>query len=85
MIRSTVVSALKAVRPGDAMFVIADNCTDQTVTRNAACGLVLKFFFRDEINLQGERCCHLPGLFKTHAQSRLPYYYLVILDADDSS
>lgn len=79
MIRSTVVTALKAVRPGDALFVIADNCTDQTAAAGRRAGA--EVFIRDEIYPLGKGAA-IAWFVKTHTQRLLPYSFLVILDAD---
>lgn len=79
LIRSTVVTALKAVRAGDALFVIADNCTDQTaVIARSAGGEV---FIRDQMYPQGKGAA-ISWFVNTYEQRLIPYSYLVILDAD---
>lgn len=79
MIRSTVLTALKAVRPGDALFVIADNCTDQTAALARRAGA--EVFIRDQKNLQGKGAA-ISWMVKNYTQRLLSYSYLVILDAD---
>ncbi len=79
MIRSTVLTALKAVRPGDTLFVIADNCSDQTALFARKAGA--EVFIRDEIYPRGKGAA-IAWFVKTQAQRLLRYSFLVILDAD---
>jgi len=79
LIRSTVETARKALRTGDALFVIADNCTDRTAVEARSAGA--EVIIRDQSYPPGKGAA-ISWFVKTHSQRLLLFSYLVILDAD---
>ena len=79
VIQDTIVSIQKALRPADNLFVIADNCTDNTV--NLASQLGAKVFCRTNDRFRGKGAA-ISWFVKEHQDIINEFDQLVILDAD---
>jgi cellulose synthase/poly-beta-1,6-N-acetylglucosamine synthase-like glycosyltransferase len=79
VIQDSVISVLQAVTPRDKLFVIADNCTDDTakVAENAGAHVVIRN--NGKANGKGHA---LAWFAKKFASELLDYAMVVILDAD---
>jgi cellulose synthase/poly-beta-1,6-N-acetylglucosamine synthase-like glycosyltransferase len=79
VIQKTVQFAKSALDQEDALFVIADNCTDDTAAIAHAAGA--KVYRRDNISPYGKGAA-LSWLTRVHGNILKKYWRLVILDAD---
>jgi cellulose synthase/poly-beta-1,6-N-acetylglucosamine synthase-like glycosyltransferase len=78
VIQSTVGLVREALRENDALFVIADNCLDDTAVLAKEAGA--RVFLRNDASPQGKGAA-LSWFLQNHP-SLMDYSYLVILDAD---
>lgn len=79
VIGNTVLSIMPALLPEDAIFVVADNCTDETVKRARSAGA--QVIIRSTGNAKGKGEA-LAWFLKEHVDSLKKYGTFVILDAD---
>ncbi|MDP3449241.1 MAG: glycosyltransferase, partial [Anaerolineaceae bacterium] len=79
VIQKTILSLKKAMLPADALFVVADNCDDQTANGAKANGAVV--LLRENRSSPGKSAA-LVWVIHQHAALIQPFNYVVILDAD---
>ncbi len=79
VIGATVQAAKAALRTGDALYVVADHCSDDTASqaRRAGAQVVVR-----ETGLPAGKGAALAWFLETHRQALRPYALVVILDAD---
>ncbi len=79
LIQSTVSAARKTLRAGDALFVIADNCTDNTADLAREAGA--EIFIRKQELPHGKGAA-ISWFIQNYPEQYGNFSYLVILDAD---
>ncbi len=79
LIQSTVRAAKKTLRMQDALFVIADNCTDDTADLAREAGA--EVFIRQQDHPHGKGAA-ISWFVQNYPDKLADYAYLVILDAD---
>jgi cellulose synthase/poly-beta-1,6-N-acetylglucosamine synthase-like glycosyltransferase len=79
VIQKTVQRALGALESGDVLFVVADNCSDDTASIAHSAGA--RLFRRDNASPHGKGAA-LSWLTQLHGNILKKYWRLVILDAD---
>jgi cellulose synthase/poly-beta-1,6-N-acetylglucosamine synthase-like glycosyltransferase len=78
-IQSTVRAARQALRPGDALMVVADNCSDDTAMLAKKEGA--EIYIRNQTVPRGKGAA-MAWFAQNHPARLAQYSYLVILDAD---
>ncbi|MCE1255102.1 MAG: glycosyltransferase [Anaerolineae bacterium] len=79
VIKKTVQFVINALKPNDALFVVADNCTDETASIAQDAGACV--LSRDNVTPFGKGAA-LSWLVKFHRNTINKFWQIVILDAD---
>jgi len=79
VIRDTVAAANQALTAGDTLFVVADNCSDDTVAKAQNAGARVIVRNTGAANGKGEA---LEWFLSQYSDELLNYFMVVILDAD---